>query len=81
MYERPKTARSHPQFENVWKKYKEGSDEYRNERFKFLFNIKNAGWVVRAAVSTLGGFRPVILGKVSLICAHSSVWPGFLVLR
>jgi len=70
IYERPVTSKSTPQFEQLWAKYKAGTDEYRNERFKFICGIPNAGWMLRGAISALGGFRPVILGRKYLKQYH-----------
>lgn len=70
-YERPKASRGPPHFERLWKRFREEDDAFRNARFKYLFALQNAGFMVRSAVSTLGGFRPVILGKGYLEMKYS----------
>lgn len=61
-----------PVFERSWSRFKEGDDEYRNLRLKYIAKIPNASWGVKTAVGTLGGFRPVIMGKGYLELKHFS---------
>jgi len=59
-------------FELALKRFKEGDDDFKNVRFKYIVKIPNAPFALRMAVSTLGGFRPVIMGKGYLQQAHFS---------
>ena len=56
-----------PLFDDLWHRFKTGDDEFRNERFKFLPNVMDGPWALKAAFARLGGMRPVILGKKLLI--------------
>eukprot|EP00041_Stephanoeca_diplocostata_P014917 m.282448 g.282448 ORF g.282448 m.282448 type:complete len:344 (+) comp19849_c0_seq1:209-1240(+) len=59
-------------FERVWQRYKDGDDKYKDLRLKYITKIPNAPFMVKTAVSALGGFRPVIMGKGYLDQKHFS---------
>ena len=52
-----------PKFDELFDKFLKGTDEERNERFKFIPNAIKSGFFVRSSLKTLGGMRPVIIGK------------------
>lgn len=52
-----------PKFDELFDKFLAGTDEERNERFKFIPCAIKSGFFVRSSLKTLGGMRPVIIGK------------------
>ena len=57
-------------FDTTWDSYKNGDDEYKNSRMKFIPGLDNAPWLLRKSVEILGGQRPVIMGKGYLKQKH-----------
>lgn len=55
----------------VSQRFVEGTDEFRNSRFKFICKLVHAPWLVSTAVSNLGGERPAILGKKLTVVSDS----------
>eukprot|EP00040_Diaphanoeca_grandis_P016978 m.88081 g.88081 ORF g.88081 m.88081 type:complete len:270 (-) comp26152_c1_seq1:106-915(-) len=61
-----------PPFELAFQRFKDANDEAKNLVFKYIVKIPNAPFALRMAVSALGGFRPVIMGKGYLQQHHFS---------
>ena len=60
-------AKSDPSFYPLWQKWFSGdSDEFRNQRLKFIPHAHQASWMLKKAV----GNRPVILGKAMKMRYH-----------
>lgn len=60
-------AKSDPSFYPLWQKWFGGdSDEFRNQRLKFIPHAHQASWMLKKAV----GNRPVILGKAMKMRYH-----------
>ena len=60
-------ARSNPSFYPLWKKWFSGdSDQFRNQRLKFIPHVHQASWMLKKAV----GNRAVILGKAMQMRYH-----------
>lgn len=50
-------------FDNAFSRFVKGDDEYRNDHLKQLAQLENMSWILRSALSGLGGLRPVIIGR------------------
>lgn len=61
-----------PPFEATLQRYKDGKNEVKDLKLKYIVKIPNAPFMLRGAVSALGGFRPVIMGKGYLEQHHYS---------
>jgi len=48
---------------SAFKRFKNGTDSQKNNQFKYMFRIVDAPGPLKNTVSTLGGERPVIIGK------------------
>jgi len=58
-----------PAFDLMFKRFLEGSHDFKKSRFKFICRLVKAGWVVSTCVSQMGGERPAIIGN-KLITKH-----------
>jgi hypothetical protein len=50
-------------FDKLLQKFTNGGEEFQKDRYKFLCLIPDAPWGFKVAVSSLGGERPVIIGR------------------
>ena len=57
-------------FDRAWKRFKEGDNQYRDLRLKYLPRLSVAPWLLTKAIDVLGGQRPVIMGKGYLAQSH-----------
>ena len=50
-------------FDNLFNQFIAMDDEFRNGRFKFACRLISAPWLLKTAVTSLGGVKPTIIGK------------------
>lgn len=52
-----------PEFANIFGKFVQQDEGFRNLRLKHLCTFREAPWIVTSAISWMGGEKPVIIGK------------------
>lgn len=65
-----------PAFDRAWTRYKDGSAKDKDLRMKYLPRLTTAPWMLKTSIDTLGGQRPVIMGKGYLEQQHT-VGPNY----
>jgi hypothetical protein len=50
-------------FDMLWTRFVAGDDAFKNSRFKFACRLLSAPWLLKTAVTSLGGVRPSIIGR------------------
>jgi hypothetical protein len=64
-------------FQNLWKRFKEGDSAFRDKHLKYVATLKNAPWLLEKFIDSLGGQRPVILGK-GYLKQHHFTGPNYV---
>jgi hypothetical protein len=59
-----------PPADRAWSRFIEGDAKYRDLRLKYCCKLVKAPWLLTKLVDTLGGQRPVIMGKGYLAQQH-----------
>lgn len=72
LFVRKQTGEDDAPFELALERYKQCSNEEKDLKLKYICKIPNAPFMLRGAVATFGGFRPVIMGKGYLEQHHFS---------
>lgn len=62
-FERRLPVGNDPTMDRVWGNFVEGTDAFRQDRFKYIASLKVAPWAVLAGIRTLGGEKPTIIGN------------------